>query len=337
MFNDFLLTKSDNSNQYLITSIEDNLYAFELSNILEIIPFTKIESQSSTTASVVGLVNLHGEHVPAYDFRLHLGYEPKPYSLSQQMVVFSIDDKKLILIVDYTGDIVQISDDKIAPLSDDIVLDFIYASTIWNEKNLLFVNIPKFFETANNTKLECKTTELMPTEPQVLNKLEDRANTVKINIGQVIEQSLFVNDKFVIFTLNDEYYCFGINYVKYINKISLNEITKIPLVPEYIHGIINFRGDYISIIDIKHFLNLKETNIKEKNEIIVLKVDNLKIAIFVDKIVDITSLPIDMLNLNDAFEDSFIIGELNYINNKVLNMLNIEKLFSEENMSIELR
>ena len=141
----------------------------------------------------------------------------------------------------------------------------------------------------------------------------------------------------MIFTLNGEYYCFGINYVKYINKITLNEITKIPLVPNYIHGIINFRGDYISIIDIKHFLNLKETPIKDKNEIIVLKVDNLKIAVFVDKIVDITSLPIDMLNLNDAFEDSFIIGELNYMNNKVLNMLNIEKLFSEENMSIELR
>ena len=84
-------------------------------------------------------------------------------------------------------------------------------------------------------------------------------------------------------------------------------------------------------------MNLKETPIKDKNEIIVLKVDNLKIAIFVDKIIDITSLPIDMLNLNDAFEDSFIIGELGYMKDKVLNMLNIEKLFSEENMSIEQR
>lgn len=337
MFNDLLLTKSDNSNQYLLASVENNLYAFELSHILEIIPFTKIESQNSTTDSVVGLVNLHGEHVPAYDFRIHLGYKPKTYSLSQQMVVLTVEDRKLILIVDYTGDIVQIPDDKISPLSSDIALDFIYASAIWNEKNLLFIDIKKFLEKAKNTKLDYSTNELMPAEPQIINKLEDRANVVKINMGQVIEQSLFVNDKFVIFTLNNEYYCFGINYVKYINKISLAEITKIPLVPKYIHGIINFRGDYISIIDIKHFLNLEETPIKDKNEIIVLKVDNLKIAIFVDKIIDITSLPIDMLNLNDAFEDSFVIGELNYTNNRVLNMLNIEKLFSEENMSIEQR
>ena len=337
MFNDFLLTKVDNSNQYLITSVENSLYAFELSHILEIIPFTKIELLSSTTNSVVGLVNLHGEHVPAYDFRLHLGHKPKPYSLSQQMVVLSVEEKKIILIVDYTGDIVQIPDDKISSLSSDIVLNFIYASSIFNEKNIMFVDIVKFLENANSANIECNINELMPLDSQVLTKLDDRANAVKINIGQVIEQSLFLNDKFVIFTLNGEYYCFGINYVKYINKITLNEITKIPLVPNYIHGIINFRGDYISIIDIKHFLNLKETPIKDKNEIIVLKVDNLKIAVFVDKIVDITSLPIDMLNLNDAFEDSFIIGELNYMNNKVLNMLNIEKLFSEENMSIELR
>ncbi len=337
MFNDFLLTKVDNSNQYLITSIEDNLYAFELSHILEIIPFTKIESLNSTTNSVVGLVNLHGENVPAYDFRLHLGYKPKAYSLSQQMVVLSVNDKKIILIVDYTGDIVQIPDDKIVSLTEDIVLDFIYASSIWNEKNLLFVDVNKFLDSASNLKIDYSANELMPLEPQILDKLEDRANSLKINMGQVIEQSLFLNDKFVIFTLDNEYYCFGINYVKYINKISLNDITKIPLVPNYIHGIINFRGDYISIIDIKYFLNLKETPIKDKNEIIVLKVDNLKIAIFVDKIIDITSLPIDMLNLNDAFEDSFIIGELNYMNDKVLNMLNIEKLFSEENMSIELR
>ncbi len=337
MFNDFLLTKTDNSNQYLIISIDDNLYAFELSSILEIIPFTKIESVESTTNSVVGLVNLHGEHVPAYDFRLHLGYSPKSYSISQQMVVLSIDDKKIILIVDFTGDIVQISDDKISPLSNDIVSNFIYASAILNEKNVLFVDVKKFLESANSAGIDCSINDLLPVQPQILEKLEERAEVVKINMGQVIEQSLFLNDKFVIFTLDDEYYCFGINYVKYINKISLSEITKIPLVPNYIHGIINFRGDYISIIDIKHFLNLKETEIKEKNEIIVLKVDNLKIAIFVDKIVDITSLPIDMLNLNDVFEDSFIIGELNYIDNKVLNMLNIEKLFSEENMNIEQR
>ena len=60
----------------------------------------------------------------------------------------------------------------------------------------------------------------------------------------------------------------------------------------------------------------------------------MKIAIIVDLIIDINNLPIANLNAENTSSDSFIIGELAQ-DDIVVNMLNVEKLFSSENISIE--
>jgi len=149
-----------------------------------------------------------------------------------------------------------------------------------------------------------------------------------------IKNENFLNEKFIIFKLNSEYYAFNITSVKEIKKIPAENISKIPCPEKFIIGIINFRGDYISLLDIKPFLNIEQTPLADKINIIILKVNNLKLAIVVDEILDVTNLSITDMVLNTDQDETYIIGDLPY-NKKRLNILNIEKLFSSENITIE--
>ena len=96
----------------------------------------------------------------------------------------------------------------------------------------------------------------------------------------------------------------------------------------------NFRGDYISLLDVKPFLNILQTPLNDKINTIILSVNNLKLAIMVDEILDVTNISITDMALNTDQDETYIIGDLPYINNR-LNVLNIEKLFSSENITIE--
>ena len=99
---------------------------------------------------------------------------------------------------------------------------------------------------------------------------------------------------------------FGID-ASYITEIIINHnITFLPIVPYYIKGIINLRGQIIPIIDIRLKMG-KPENIKEdgSNCIIVLNIDNTMLGIMVDnvqQVLDIDTSQISPPTVNNCEE-----------------------------------
>lgn len=69
-----------------------------------------------------------------------------------------------------------------------------------------------------------------------------------------------------------------------IEIITNHSITNLPLVPPYIKGIINLRGQILPVVDIQMRMGKSETEYKNGTCIIVLDIDSVTLGIVVDSV-----------------------------------------------------
>jgi len=117
----------------------------------------------------------------------------------------------------------------------------------------------------------------------------------------------------VEFVLGEELFAIDLFDVKEV--VEYTTITKLPNVPAYVKGIINLRGEIITIIDLKHRLNITETSqvAVESSRIIVLddKITGTKIGILVDDVTSVSTFEAKQVDYTSASvidEDTAIIG-----------------------------
>lgn len=72
------------------------------------------------------------------------------------------------------------------------------------------------------------------------------------------------------------------NYVTEI--INDHTITHLPLVPPFVKGIINLRGQILPVVDIRIYMGKEPIEYTNKTCIIVLNVDSIPVAIVVDSV-----------------------------------------------------
>lgn len=79
----------------------------------------------------------------------------------------------------------------------------------------------------------------------------------------------------------------------YVREIyPLTEITYLPGTPPFVQGIVNIRGQILSVIDLKKFFELPEKGLSDLNKIIIVKDDNMEFGILADALLGIRKLPV---------------------------------------------
>ncbi|WP_147071931.1 chemotaxis protein CheW [Sulfuriferula plumbiphila] len=72
----------------------------------------------------------------------------------------------------------------------------------------------------------------------------------------------------------------------------LENLTPLPCTPAFVLGIINLRGEILSVIDIKKFFDLPEQGLTDLNKLIVLRSGNMLFGILADAITGVRRVPI---------------------------------------------
>lgn len=120
---------------------------------------------------------------------------------------------------------------------------------------------------------------------------------------------------------------FGVN-ASYVTEIITNHhITVLPMIPDFIKGIINLRGQIIPIIDIRLRMGKMEAEYNDMSCIIVLNINSILIGIFVDtvsQVVDLDESKISPPTANNKQE--LVNGIISLANGKVLLLLDCELL-----------
>ncbi|MGY0375111.1 chemotaxis protein CheW [Clostridium sp. JNZ J1-5] len=128
----------------------------------------------------------------------------------------------------------------------------------------------------------------------------------------------------VIFKLGDEQFAVETANVQGINDIM--EITKVPKAPQHIKGLINLRGNVISLLDINLLLNISKTEENEQSNIIILKMQDEQVGITVDQVDEVLEIEENIVEKVDDQRKGYIKGVINF-KDRVVTLIDIDKLF----------
>lgn len=86
----------------------------------------------------------------------------------------------------------------------------------------------------------------------------------------------------VEFLLAGERYGIESSYVREVYP--LRQFTPLPCTPPFVLGIVNVRGQIVSVIDIKKFFDLPEQGLTELNKVLIIRSDSMEFGILADSI-----------------------------------------------------
>ena len=145
--------------------------------------------------------------------------------------------------------------------------------------------------------------------------------------------------QFLTFQLNQEVY--GVNILKVKEIIDFGKITKVPMMPDFIAGVINLRGSVVPVIDLAlRFSQTSAAKTKKSSVVIVEVLDEdiwLEIGITVDEVNEVLEILPSDIELAPSFgtkiRTDFIDG-MGKIQKELLILLNIENILSIEELSV---
>jgi purine-binding chemotaxis protein CheW len=135
----------------------------------------------------------------------------------------------------------------------------------------------------------------------------------------------------VTFYVGDALCGMDILKVQEINK--LMEMTKVPQAPDYMVGILNLRGQIVTIIDLGQKLGLGNVEISNESRNIIINAPGEHVGLLVTKISDVVMADPDKIEPAPAnmsgIQGSFFIGVYK-TENKLIGILDIKEVLKIE-------
>jgi purine-binding chemotaxis protein CheW len=124
------------------------------------------------------------------------------------------------------------------------------------------------------------------TPDQKKNVLKTRARLLALEPEQVVETEAAL--EVVEFRLAQERYGIESSYIREVYP--LKEVTPVPCTPPFVVGIINLRGQILSVIDLKKFFNLPDQAVAS-HKVIVAHTPEMELGILVDVVLGVRTIP----------------------------------------------
>ncbi|WP_295895878.1 chemotaxis protein CheW [uncultured Vibrio sp.] len=154
-----------------------------------------------------------------------------------------------------------------------------------------------------------------------------QTNEVEVRKEQSNDEVL----QWVTFQLEEETY--GINVMQVREVLRYTEIAPVPGAPDYVLGIINLRGNVVTVIDTRSRFGLMEGEITDNTRIIVIESERQVIGILVDSVAEVVYLrssEIDTTPSVGTDESAKFIQGVSNRDGKLLILVDLNKLLSDE-------
>lgn len=318
-------------NTHLYFQVGDSKYAVNSENVLEIMKLPALDYPQKLPNNIVGLLKYNNFVINVVDVRFYLNIDVKPYTPQNELLIVKTDELIFGIITDKVIGILPFDSalvDAIPYADATTVVDSLYKI---NQETIFIINIYSV-ETLLKQHKDWKDVDIPSLFPQdeaskALMAKRTHAIVDKSNM-RLASGELHVKNKYISFNLNNDSYCIALDYVKEVLKDT--SITNVPGIPNFIEGIMNLRGDYITVINLRNFLDLDSTVNYEKKPVIIVKYNELKLAFLIDKINELFEFQDDGVdNSGDGyFSKEFIYNETLYT------ILNVEKIMEDKRIVI---
>ncbi len=84
---------------------------------------------------------------------------------------------------------------------------------------------------------------------------------------------------------------YGIEMTWIRETLPLKELTPVPCTPPFVLGLINVRGQIVSVMDIKRFFDLPEKGLTDLNKVIILQDGGMVFGVLADAVCGVRTIP----------------------------------------------
>jgi purine-binding chemotaxis protein CheW len=134
------------------------------------------------------------------------------------------------------------------------------------------------------------------------------------------------------FLLAHETYAFETASIREVYP--LTELTPLPCTPDYILGIINIRGQILTVIDMKKFFDLPEKGITNLNRVIVVRNEDMELGILADEILGICDIPASGLHPSLPARTGIHAGYIKGVTGGGLILLDMEWFLNDKQLTV---
>ncbi len=171
------------------------------------------------------------------------------------------------------------------------------------------------------TPSSAETLRVLMARAQALGRVPDPAETPGEHLD-VVE-----------FVLAHERYAVETRHVREVAP--LENLTPLPCTPAFVLGIVNLRGEILSVIDIKKFFELPEQGLTDLNRIIVLQSEGMLFGILADAIAGVRRIPAAAIQPSlptlTGIREAYLLG----VTPGRLVILDAERLLTDESMIVQ--
>ena len=137
-------------------------------------------------------------------------------------------------------------------------------------------------------------------------------------------------EKYLTFIIDNEIY--GLEILKVREIVAMMHISRVPLVPPYVKGVINLRGKVITVVDMREKLGMESIEYNAHTTIIIIDIENLSIGFIVDETQEVLKINKDKLmpppHFGTAIDTSFLKAMVKMENDEMVMIVDLEKLFN---------
>ncbi len=135
--------------------------------------------------------------------------------------------------------------------------------------------------------------------------------------------------EWVTFSLDNEKYGIPVMHVKEVLKMT--EIAPVPGAPSFVLGIINLRGNVVTVIDTRKRFGLMPAETTDSTRIVIIEDDNETVGMLVDSVAEVADLRESEIevapNVGNDESSKYIHGVSNQ-GDELLILVDLEKLLS---------
>ena len=137
--------------------------------------------------------------------------------------------------------------------------------------------------------------------------------------------------QWVTFHLSGETY--GVNVMQVQEVLRYTEIAPVPGAPTYVLGIINLRGNVVTVIDTRHRFGLEPGDTTDNTRIVMIEAEKHVVGILVDSVAEVVYLRQSEIetapNVGNEESAKFIQGVC-HKNNELLILIELDKLITDD-------
>jgi len=137
--------------------------------------------------------------------------------------------------------------------------------------------------------------------------------------------------RWVTFQMDKEVYGINVSQVREVLRVS--EIAPVPGAPDYVLGIINLRGNVVTVIDTRKRFGLSSVDPDDASRIVIIDVDSQQVGILVDSVAEVVDLHASSIetppNVGNDETSKYIEG-VTSLDGELLILVDLNKFLSEE-------